>query len=74
VDFQSLPDEKYKWILNYQDHHTKFISLFPLESKRVVKVASNFLTIFLTFGTPEILQSDNGRVFVNSVNNEIKEL
>ncbi|XP_025407815.1 KRAB-A domain-containing protein 2-like [Sipha flava] len=74
VDFQSLPDGKYKWILNYQDHHTKFISLFPLESKRAVEVASNLLTIFLTFGAPKVLQSDNGREFVNSVINEIKEL
>ncbi|XP_025414391.1 KRAB-A domain-containing protein 2-like [Sipha flava] len=74
VDFQSLPDGKYKWILNYQDHHTKFISLFPLESKRAVEVASNLLTIFLTFSAPKVLQSDNGREFVNSVINEIKEL
>ncbi|KAL4141348.1 hypothetical protein QTP88_004003 [Uroleucon formosanum] len=74
VDFQSLPDGKYKWILNYQDHHTKFISLLPLESKRAVEVASNLLIIFLTFGAPKILQSDNGRKFVNSIINEIKEL
>jgi len=74
IDFQSLPDGKYKWILNYQDHHTKFISLLPLESKRAVDVASNLLTIFLTFGAPKILQSDNGREFVNSIINEIKEL
>jgi len=32
------------------------------------------LTIFLTFGAPKILQSDNGREFVNSIINEIKEL
>jgi hypothetical protein len=74
VDFQSLPDGKYKWILNYQDHHTKFISLFPLESKQVVEVAFNLINIFLTFGAPKVLQSDNGREFVNSVINEIKKL
>ncbi|KAL4090899.1 hypothetical protein QTP88_025657 [Uroleucon formosanum] len=74
VDFQSLPDGKYKWILNYQDHHTKFISLLPLESKRAVEVASNLLTIFLTFDALKILQNDNGREFVNSIINEIKEL
>lgn len=74
VGFQSLTDGRYKWILNYQDHQTKFISLLPLESKRAVEVASNLLTIFLTFGAPKILQSDNGREFVNSIINEIKEL
>lgn len=33
IDFQSLLDGKYKWILNYQYHYTKFISILPLESK-----------------------------------------
>jgi len=28
----------------------------------------------LTFGAPKILQSDNGREFVNSVINELKDL
>eukprot|EP00102_Acyrthosiphon_pisum_P013097 XP_008182522.1 PREDICTED: KRAB-A domain-containing protein 2-like [Acyrthosiphon pisum] len=32
------------------------------------------LSILLTFGAPKILQSDNGREFVNSVINELKDL
>jgi hypothetical protein len=24
IDMQSLPDKDFKWILNYQDHFTKF--------------------------------------------------
>lgn len=74
VDFQSVPDGKFKWILNYQDHSTKFLSLRPLESKRASEVANNLLAIFLTFGAPKILQSDNGREFVNSIIVELKEL
>lgn len=74
VDFQSVPDGKYKWILNYQDHNTKFLSLRPLESKRASEVAYNLLSIFLTFGATKILQSDNGREFVNSIIIELKEL
>lgn len=74
VDFQSFPDGKFKWILNYQDHSTKFLSLRPLESKRASEVANNLLSIFLTFGAPKILQSDNGREFVNSIINDLKEL
>jgi hypothetical protein len=58
VDFQSVPDGKFKWILNYQDHSTKFLSLRPLKSKRVSEVANNLLTIFLTFGAPKTLQSE----------------
>jgi hypothetical protein len=59
VDFQSNPDGKFRWILNYQDHSTKFLSLRPLESKRAIEVARNLLSLFLTFGAPKILQSDN---------------
>lgn len=74
IDFQSLPDGKYKWILNYQDHSTKFVSLRPLQTKRAAEVASQLLKIFLTFGAPRILQSDNGREFVNHVITEMKQL
>lgn len=74
VDFQSNPDGKFRWILNYQDHSTKFLSLRPLESKRAIEVAKNLLSIFLTFGAPKILQSDNGREFVNTIITELKTL
>ncbi|XP_060863651.1 KRAB-A domain-containing protein 2-like [Metopolophium dirhodum] len=74
IDFQSDPDGKYKWILNYQDHNTKFISLRPMESKRAIEVSTHLLSIFLTFGAPSILQSDNGREFVNCVIDELKQL
>lgn len=74
IDFQSVPDGKYKWILNYQDHNTKFISLRPMESKRAIEVSTHLLSIFLTFGAPSILQSDNGREFVNCVIDELKQL
>lgn len=30
IDFQSSPSGNYKWILNYQDHSTKFVVLRPL--------------------------------------------
>ncbi|KAF0702823.1 KRAB-A domain-containing protein 2-like, partial [Aphis craccivora] len=74
IDFQSVPDRKYKWILNYQDHNTKCISLRPMESKRAIEVSTHLQSIFLTFGAPSILQSDNGREFVNCVIDELKQL
>lgn len=72
IDFQSLPDKQYKWIMNYQDHSTKFLFLRPMETKRAEEVASNLLSIFLLIGAPKILQSDNGREFVNKVIIELK--
>ncbi|XP_044261307.1 KRAB-A domain-containing protein 2-like isoform X2 [Tribolium madens] len=67
IDFQSTPDGDYKYLLNYQDYLTKFVHLRPLKSKRVEEVASEILKIFLQFGAPQILQSNNGREFVNAV-------
>jgi hypothetical protein len=74
VDFQSLPDEKYKCILNYQDHYAKCISVFSLESKQAAEVTFNLSIIFLIFSTTKVLQSDNGKEYIHFVINEIKEL
>lgn len=74
IDFQTQPDGKFKFIMVYQDHLTKFILLRPLESKRAEEVAYHLNDIFLTFGAPCILQSDNGREFVNRVILEMTSL
>ena len=68
IDMQSLPDGEFNWILVYQDHFTKFVSLRPLKRKCAQEVADAILDIFLTFcGAPKILQADNGREFDNAV-------
>ena len=36
IDFQSLPDGEFKWIMVYQDHLTKFVVLRPLKAKEAV--------------------------------------
>ncbi|XP_031334186.1 KRAB-A domain-containing protein 2-like [Photinus pyralis] len=74
IDFQSMPDSKFKWIMNYQDHSTKFIFLRALESKRAEEVAKELLSIFLLIGAPKILQSDNGREFVNRIITDLKTM
>ncbi|XP_023238740.1 KRAB-A domain-containing protein 2-like [Centruroides sculpturatus] len=51
----------------YQDHLTKFVHLLPLKTKTAEEVAYQLLQIFLTFGAPAILHSDNGREFCNKV-------
>ncbi|CAF3237895.1 unnamed protein product, partial [Rotaria sp. Silwood2] len=70
IDMQSCPDGHFKFILNYQDHFTKFCILRPLKTKTAVEVAFHLLDIFTTFGAPIILQSDNGREF-KKVQNEL---
>lgn len=74
VDFQSSPDGEYKWMLQYQDHLTKFCFLRPLKSKEAKEVAIEILKIFLEVGCPNILQSDNGREFTASILKEIVSL
>ncbi|XP_044269708.1 KRAB-A domain-containing protein 2-like [Tribolium madens] len=74
IDYQSCQDNDYKWLLNYQDHLTKFICLRPLKSKQAAEVASELVKIFLEFGAPAILQSDNGREFVTSIIKELAKL
>lgn len=64
---QSEPDGEYKFILNYQDHLTKYVVLLPLKTKTAEEVADNILDIFCLFGAPNILHSDNGREFCNQV-------
>ncbi|KRZ10756.1 SCAN domain-containing protein 3 [Trichinella zimbabwensis] len=61
INFQTMPDGDYKYIMTYLNHFTKFCILSPLKSKRAEEVASKLLEIFLTFGAPSILQSDNER-------------
>ena len=67
IDYQSCPSNRYKWLMVYQDHLTKFVFLRPLTSKRAEEVAYNLVDIFTIVRAPSILQSDNGREFVNKV-------
>lgn len=48
VDMQSMPGGKYRFIMNYQDHLTKFCIIEDLSSKRAAEVAYKILlNIFL---------------------------
>lgn len=67
VDYQSTPDGEYKFVLNYQDHLTKFTILKALKNKTAEVVAENLVEIFSILGAPQILHSDNGGEFVNRV-------
>ena len=65
IDMRANPDGEYKWILNYQEHFTKWVVLRPLKKKCALEVSNTLITIFYTLGTPNILQSDNGKEFDN---------
>ena len=66
IDMQSDPDGEFNYILNMQDHLSKFVHLRPIKQKTAVEVSEVILDIFLTTnGAPKILQCDNGGEFDN---------
>ena len=73
VDMQSMCYNGYRWIMVYQDHLTKFCVLRAVKSKRSVEIGSQLLDIFLLFGAPAILQSNNETEFTANVICELKE-
>ena len=67
IDMRSCrTPEGYCYILQYQDHFTKFSVLRALRSKRAEEVAEEMFDILTLIGAPKILQSDNGAEFVGS--------
>ena len=63
VDYQSMPDGSFKFLMNYIDHGIKLLWSTPLTHKRAITVAWALVQIFTFIGPPCILQSDNGREF-----------
>ena len=74
IDMQSLSYNDYRYIMAYQDNITTFVVLRPLKSKRATDVAMQILDIFLLFGAPNILQSDNGAEISVSIISQLKDL
>ena len=67
LTFKPEPDGHYRFIVNYQNHVTKFTTLHTLKNKTAEEVAYLLMDIFCMFGAPFILQSDNGREFSNKI-------
>ena len=73
IDLQSTPDGTYKFLLHLQDHLTKFCLLAATENKSAEVTAAQLKKWFCIIGAPAILQSDNGREFVNKVVEDMLE-
>ena len=54
----------YNDLLVYQDHHTNFVYLRPLQRKNS-RIAFVLFEIFCSFGPHHILQNDNRKEFIN---------
>ena len=67
-----MPHNDQKWILHVADHWSKFTLAFPLPFKSAKDVANALQKhVFPVFGLPSILQSDNGREFINKLIKEV---
>ena len=72
VYMRHLPHGNYKRILHVVDHWSKFHFAFPLMRKSAAEVAAALHKwVYPVMGLPSILQSDNGREFVNNVIEEV---
>jgi transposase InsO family protein len=76
IDMRTRPDastngKTYRWILQLKDHFTKYCWGKALEHKEAREVYNSIREIFFLFGAPRILQSDNGREFVNQLINSL---
>jgi hypothetical protein len=69
IDYQSMPDGSYNYVLAYQDHGIKFCQLRPLRQKTHRAVAIELVNIFCIFGLPSILKANNGKEFSHGANN-----
>jgi hypothetical protein len=63
IDYQSMPDGPFNYVLDYQDHGIKFCQLRALTQRTHRAVAIELIQIFCIFGPPSILQADNGKEF-----------
>ena len=67
-----MPDGSYHYIAHYMDHWSKFHILWPLMITSAVDIAVGLVKrVFPYLGLPKILQSDNGREFVNEIVKEV---
>jgi hypothetical protein len=70
IDFQSMPDGSFHFLLNYIDHGVKFLFSIPIVPKTASSIAIALLQIFTIIGPPMILQSDNGAEFHGAAMND----
>ena len=68
IDYQSGPFGDNKFVLVHQDHLTKYVILMSaLKTKTMQSIVDKLFPIFIDFGAPLILHTDNGREFTNLV-------
>lgn len=68
------PDSNYAWFLRYTNITTRQICLRPITNGTIPEIANILFDIYCDQGAPVVLQSLNGREFVQQVIVEINKL
>ncbi len=63
IDFQSMPDGDFCFLMNYINHGVKFLFSIPLTRKHASCIAVALLEISTVIGPPMILQLDDENEF-----------
>jgi hypothetical protein len=63
IDFQSMPNGNFCFLMNFINHGVKFLFSIPLTCKHASCIAVALLEIFTVIGPPMILQLDNRNEF-----------
>jgi hypothetical protein len=71
IDFQSMPDGRYQFLMDYINHGIKKLAATPLVAKHATGVALALLNIFTKQGPPSIPQADNGGEFSGSATDHV---
>ena len=68
MDFQNTPCDcknVHTWAMNIIDHHTKFVTVVPLQQKAADAVLKSLREYSYTYGFPKKIITDNGGEFQN---------
>jgi transposase InsO family protein len=69
--FTPNPDAGHAYLLVVVDVCTRFVFLRTLKDKSMLSVAQQLVQIFCDIGFPRIVQSDNGKEFVNELMSKV---
>ncbi|KAL0490195.1 hypothetical protein AKO1_006542 [Acrasis kona] len=75
IDLMHLNESKkgYSKLLVMVDKFSRFVWLKPILTKTKEEVSDAILNVFLTFGFPSTIKSDNGKEFLNSALKQVCE-
>ena len=66
-----VESQGYKYILTVCDFFTKWPELIPIRDKKATTIAKELYVLFTRYGCPDVIISDRGTEFCNSVSEAI---